>query len=54
VSIPNSDRNGGRFSGRFIVPPGCTMQTLSLVARSTDDILGVTGQIEQAQLMPTP
>jgi hypothetical protein len=28
------------------------VQTLSLVARSTDDIQGVTGQIEQAQLMP--
>lgn len=50
--LPNSQQNGGRFSGRFTVPQDCTVQTLSLVARSTDDIMGVSGQIETAQLVP--
>lgn len=50
--LPNSAQDGGRFTGRFIVPQGCSVQTLALVARSTDDILGVAGQIERVQLVP--
>lgn len=52
VVLPNSDWNSGRFTGRFDVPAGCTSQILTLVARSTDDIMGVSGQIESAILKP--
>ena len=52
VALSNSNQNGGDFSGRFTVPERCEVQTLSLVARSTDDIMGVSGQIEKARLVP--
>ena len=52
IMLPNSDENSGRFIGRFDVPAGCVSQTLALVARSTDDIMGVSGQIERARLIP--
>ena len=52
VAVSNSDKNEGRFSGRFIVPSDCTVQKLSLIVRPSDDIMGVTGQIERAQLIP--
>mgnify|MGYP002628076577 CR=1 FL=1 len=52
IVLPNSDQNSGRFTGRFDVPAGCTSQVLTLVARSTDDIMGVSGQIETAHLVP--
>lgn len=51
-SLPNSDERGGRFAGQFTVARDCDAQTLSLVARASDDIMGVTGQILQAQLVP--
>ena len=51
VTVPNSSQNDGKFSGVFVVPQGCKTQTLSLVARSTDDILGVSGQIEYAEIV---
>ena len=51
-SVPNSDERGGRFSGQFTVAQDCDAQTLSLVARASDDIMGVTGQILEAQLVP--
>ena len=52
VRVPESNQNGGHFSGQFTVPHGCKLQTLSLVAQSTDDIMGVTGQIKRVQLTP--
>lgn len=52
VRVPASSENEGRFSGQFTVPQGCIVQTLSLVAQSTDDIMGVTGQIRRVQLAP--
>lgn len=52
IAVTNSDQNDGRFSGRFIVPAGCPVQVLSLVVRPSDDIMGVTGQIDRAQLVP--
>lgn len=51
VTLPNSAINDGRFAGRFVVPEGCQSQTLSLIARSTDDIMGISGQIESASLV---
>lgn len=52
VVLTDSEENDGRFTGRFTVPPGCAVQKLALVARSTDDIMGVSGQIDSAQLVP--
>lgn len=52
IPLQNSKADGGRFTGRFTVPQGCGMQTLSLVARPSDDISGVAGQISMAQLVP--
>ena len=51
VVLPDSAENEGRFTGRFLVPEGCESQTLALIARSTDDIMGVSGQIESARLV---
>lgn len=52
VELPNSAQAGGNFSGRFDVPPGCPMQYLSLQARPSDTVGGVTGQIDHVQLAP--
>ena len=43
---------GGRFAGTFVVPADCPVQILALTAHSSDDIAGVTGQIDRAELMP--
>lgn len=52
VTVPNSDRNGGAFSGRFVVPAGCPAQTLTLVARPVNNQTGLSGQIEALTLLP--
>ena len=50
--VADSQNDDGLFSGRFRVPKGCAWQTLSLVARASDDIVGVTGQIEYVAVRP--
>lgn len=52
IAVPNSQRDGGRFSGSFIVPQNCPVQILSLVARASDRIAGVSGQISYLSLVP--
>jgi len=52
VVIPNSAQAHGNFAGRFIVPTGCSVQTLALMARPSDQIGGVAGQIDRIRLMP--
>ncbi|WP_454598018.1 tetratricopeptide repeat protein [Qipengyuania sp. SM2507] len=52
VEVPNSDVSNGVFEGRVSVPNGCAVQTLALIGRATDDIAGVSGQIERASLIP--
>lgn len=52
IEVPNSEEANGRFSGQFTVPSGCPVQTLLLVARASDAISGVSGQIEQIRLEP--
>ena len=52
VEVPNSDVANGEFAGRISVPGDCAVQTLSLIARASDDIAGVSGQIERAMLVP--
>lgn len=50
ISVPNSSQKNGNFEGSFTVSSDCSPQTLSLVAVSSDDISGVSGQIVRAQL----
>jgi hypothetical protein len=45
---------GGVFSGRFVVPDRCAVQSLTLVARPSDAVGGLSGQIESALLRPLP
>jgi hypothetical protein len=52
VVMPNSSQAGGRFAGRFVVPTGCPIQTLTLVARPSDMVSGVSGEIDQVRLFP--
>lgn len=51
-NISRSSEGNGNFSGLVIVPEGCPSQTLSLVARPSDAIGGVQGQIDYFALRP--
>jgi hypothetical protein len=50
VAMPNSSVANGAFSGRFDVPANCPVQSLSLIARPSDSVSGVSGQIDRALL----
>lgn len=50
VPVDPAAASEGQFSGYFSVPTDCKVQTLALVARSTDR--AVTGQITSVQLEP--
>lgn len=50
--LPNSAHDGGRFVGRFTVPTGCPMQMLSLVARPSDAVGGLSGLLDYVRLAP--
>lgn len=52
VELPNSSQASGRFQGSLRVPADCPVQMLTLVARSSDDIGGVSGQIDRIQIRP--
>lgn len=52
VEVPNSEIASGVFGGQIAVPTGCAVQTLSLIARTSDAITGVSGQIERVSLVP--
>lgn len=52
VVVPNSAQAKGRFAGRFTVPAGCPVQQLQLVARPSDALSGVTGQVDDVRLRP--
>jgi hypothetical protein len=52
VVVHNATRDGGHFAGRFNVPAGCPSQFLTLVARPSDLVSGLSGQIDQVQLSP--
>lgn len=52
VEVPNSSENGGVFRGRFTVDAGCPAQYLRLVARPSNAIGGLSGQIDEVQLRP--
>lgn len=50
--LPNSSEGGGHFTGRFTVPTDCPAQVLAFVARSSNEIVGVAGQINEVLLRP--
>lgn len=52
VPVTNSAVGGGYFTGRFTVPGGCLVQTLALTIRPSEQMTGVTGQIERVSLNP--
>lgn len=52
VTLPNSSEDEGRFRGSFIVPTGCPVQELTLVARGSDALGGLNGEIDRAELRP--
>lgn len=52
VVVPNSAQASGRFAGRFTVPAGCPVQQLVLVARPSEQLSGLTGQIDDIRLRP--
>lgn len=43
-------QGSGRAEGRFEVPAGCPIQTLALIARPSDMVSGVSGQIDRVRL----
>jgi hypothetical protein len=52
VNVPDSRQSHGNFFGRFEVPAGCPIQILSMVVRPSEDIAGISGQIDFVQLEP--
>lgn len=53
IHVPNSSVNGGRVVGMFSVPTNCRVQMLTLVATSSNQITGVTGQIDHVSIRPS-
>lgn len=52
VIIGNSALAGGAFAGALDVPAECPVQVLALVARPSDAVGGLSGQIERIKLDP--
>jgi len=52
IALSNSTQSHGKFMGSFRVPAGCPVQTLTLVARPSYKVSGISGQIDRVQLYP--
>lgn len=52
VVVPASANNGGVFRGEYQVPADCPTQLLMLIARPSDAVGGISGQIDQVRLKP--
>jgi len=52
VALPNSSQAGGTFEGRMTVPDGCRVQVLVLMARASEAVSGLSGQIDRLELVP--
>ncbi len=53
VMVPNSITTNGAFAGTFDVTADCPVQVLMLVARPSDSMTGLSGQIDRAELAAT-
>ena len=52
VDIPSDPAAQGQFRGYFDVPMGCTTQYLTLVARASSQVSGISGQVTRSLLHP--
>lgn len=52
IDVPNSSAANGKFAGQFTVPTGCPVQILALIAKPSDAISGISGQIDRVRLSP--
>ena len=52
VIVPNSSSANGNFFGSMTVPMNCPMQTLALIARSSDAMTTLSGQFDRLELVP--
>ena len=52
ISLDESSEAPRRFAGEISVGSDCSMQLLTLVARPTDDISGIVGNIDSVSLEP--
>lgn len=52
VNVLRSSQSNGHYTGMFHVPQDCPSQTLTLVARPSDKIAGLSGSIDYAGLEP--
>lgn len=52
VDVPNSDISKGDFSGTMTVPEKCPVQLLALIARPSNAVEGLSGQLDNVQLAP--
>jgi hypothetical protein len=52
VAMTNSAESNGRFGGVINLPIGCPEQILALIARPSDAVSGMSGQIDQVKLRP--
>ncbi len=52
VELGGVAASGGRFAGTITVPRDCAAQTLSLEARRSDAVPGLSAQIDRVQLEP--
>lgn len=51
VGVSSSASGDGTFNGMFTVPQDCVGQRLSLNAKPTNDMLGISGKITEAKLV---
>ena len=52
IDLPNSSQAQGSFEGKFAVPTGCPVQTLVLIARPSDAVGGLSGELTRVQVLP--
>lgn len=52
VDVPNSGSDKGQFTGLFRVSADCPVQTLTLIARQSQAIAGLSGRITRVELLP--
>ncbi len=52
VDVPNSASANGKFVGQFTVPTGCSTQILAMIAKPSDAVSGISGQVDRVRLSP--
>ncbi len=52
IIMPLPQQGSQRFSGSFVIPDGCPIQTLTLIARSNDTVTDIAGEIGYVMIKP--